>query len=263
MGQTINLSGRHKTHIKYDPYNPNTKEYDYPLSRGIRKHGEEEYELIVLEKDVPLEKLNERETYYIELYDTYNSGYNQNIGGSHNTNWYLYDDEIIDMIVSMLKDNQYSLPDIVRITGVSMTHVYNINLGIRRFRKDETYPIRDESFLTRGQKLTKQDVEEIRDILKNTTIPISEIKKMYNCSTISLINSGVEHCSDEWEYPIRKPKITKEVVNLIKHEIVNTEKTFKDIACQYGVTSGAIGHINNGRSYRELGVEYPLRKKIK
>ena len=39
----------------YDPFNKNTKEYNYPLSRGIRKYGIDEYELIILEENIPLE----------------------------------------------------------------------------------------------------------------------------------------------------------------------------------------------------------------
>ena len=52
IGQTVNLEYRHKQHIKYDPWNPNNKEYNYPLSRGIRKYGSNAYELIILEDNL-------------------------------------------------------------------------------------------------------------------------------------------------------------------------------------------------------------------
>lgn len=32
IGQTVNLKQRRLKHEKYDPYNPNTREYYYPLS---------------------------------------------------------------------------------------------------------------------------------------------------------------------------------------------------------------------------------------
>jgi group I intron endonuclease len=76
VGQTVDLETRHKKHICYDPFNINTREYDYPLSRGIRKYGEDEYELIILEENVPKAQLNEREKYWIAFYDTYFHGYN-------------------------------------------------------------------------------------------------------------------------------------------------------------------------------------------
>ena len=81
VGQTKNLEQRHKTHIQYDPFNINNPEYNYPLSRGIRKYGEEAYSLIILEDNVPDEQLDEREIYWIKYYNTYFNGYNQSTGG--------------------------------------------------------------------------------------------------------------------------------------------------------------------------------------
>ena len=49
VGQTVNLEYRHKQHMKWDPFNINNLEYNYPLSRGVRKYGEDAYELIILE----------------------------------------------------------------------------------------------------------------------------------------------------------------------------------------------------------------------
>ena len=71
VGQTTDIISRHKQHIKYDPFNINNKEFDYPLSRGIRKYGEDMYELIILEDNLKKEQLNEREIYWIKFYNTY------------------------------------------------------------------------------------------------------------------------------------------------------------------------------------------------
>ena len=54
----------------------NNKEYNYPLSRGIRKYGIDEYELLILEDNIPQEELNAREKYWIRYYDTCFNGYN-------------------------------------------------------------------------------------------------------------------------------------------------------------------------------------------
>ena len=101
VGQTIELEARHKQHILYDPFNMNNKEYDYPLSRGIRKYGAEEYELLILEENIPLDKLDEREKYWIKFYDTYWNGYNQTIGGTFPTKP-IYHDDIINLVITML-----------------------------------------------------------------------------------------------------------------------------------------------------------------
>ena len=71
VGQTVNLEYRNKQHIEYDPYNKNNKEYNYPLSRGIRKYGKEEYELLILEDNLLKKELDDKEKYWIKYYDTY------------------------------------------------------------------------------------------------------------------------------------------------------------------------------------------------
>ena len=63
VGQTINMIQRRQKHEKYDPYNPNTKEYNYPLSRGIRKNGIDAYQFIILETVEKQEDLDNRERY--------------------------------------------------------------------------------------------------------------------------------------------------------------------------------------------------------
>ena len=40
VGQTKNLKERHYRHVKTDPFNEGTKEFNYPLSKGIRLYGE-------------------------------------------------------------------------------------------------------------------------------------------------------------------------------------------------------------------------------
>ena len=62
VGQTKQLSTRHKQHMEYDPYRPTAVEYNYPLSRGVRKYGKDYYSLVILEENVPPEKLDNRES---------------------------------------------------------------------------------------------------------------------------------------------------------------------------------------------------------
>ena len=206
VGQTTDIISRHKQHIKYDPFNINNKEFDYPLSRGIRKYGEDMYELIILEDNLKKEQLNEREIYWIKFYNTYYNGYNQYcmctiseysadsinsivINANHYpyfneitytitdnkiTNGYdqstggsnpvkpIFSEEKIDTVIEMLKDESYSYQDIINKTGVSMTHIYNINTGKRRKRDDLQYPIRQSNTKgTRGLKFSQEECEKI------------------------------------------------------------------------------------------------------
>lgn len=207
VGQSVALEARHKQHILYDPYNSNNKEYDYPLSRGIRKYGPEEYELLVLEQNLPLNLLDEREKFWIAYYDTYWHGYNQTVGGTYPTKPIFHDD-IIDLAIEMLKNEEYSYKDIMDKTGMSMTHIYNINIGARRPQTNQDYPIRKQNVKgTKGLKFSEVEIKAIHEELKNTTYTFKDLAKKYNCSetTIRYINQGVRkaYYLSEYSYPVR------------------------------------------------------------
>lgn len=208
VGQSVALETRHKQHVLYDPYNKKNKEYEYPLSRGIRKYGKEEYELIILDENVPLELLDEREKYWIAYYDTYWHGYNQTTGGTYPTQPIFHDD-IIHLVIDMLKNEEYSYKDIADKTGLSMTHIYNINIGARRPQQNQKYPIRKSNTKgTKGLKFGENEIKAIHEDLKNTTYTFKELAKKYNCSqtTIKYINRGTRknYVLMEYSYPIRQ-----------------------------------------------------------
>lgn len=208
IGQSIDLETRHKQHVQYDPFNINNREYNYPLSRGIRKYGVEEYELIILEENLLQEQLDAREKYWIRFYDTCFNGYNQTIGGSYPSKP-VFDENTVNMVIEMLKDESYSFQDIVDKTGVSMTHVYNINTGHRRKRDELKYPIRENNIKgTQGLKFSQKECKMIHEeILKNEK-PFNEIAKQFRCdsSTIRNINNGKtkRYILEEYNYPLRK-----------------------------------------------------------
>lgn len=208
IGQTINLEYRHKQHMEWDPFNINNLEYNYPLSRGIRKYGEDEYELIILEEVDNKDLLNERERYWIKFYDTYFNGYNQTLGGSNPTKPIFTDDKI-DIVIQMLLDDSYSYKDIMQKTGISMTHIYNINTGKRRKRDDLTYPLRSSNTKgTKGLKFSQEECYNIHLEILETKQTFKQIAKKYKCDAITIrrINQGISksYHLDGFEYPLRK-----------------------------------------------------------
>ena len=94
-------------------------------------------------------------------------------------------------------------------TGVSMTHVYNINTGHRRKRDELKYPIRENNAKgTQGLKFSQEECKIIHEeILKNEK-PFNEIAKHFRCdsSTIRNINNGKtkRYRLEEYNYPLRK-----------------------------------------------------------
>lgn len=272
IGQTINLKNRDDRHLKYNPFDENCKEYNYPLSRGIRKYGVENYKLIILENNLEQSELDKKEKYYIKLYDTYNDGYNQNTGGTHFTAYYKFDKDILGKIIYLLKDTDMSFVDICEITGTSFTHLFNINEGIRRKQDNLNYPIRKYD-LRHGQKLESNTVNSIVEDLRNMRLKMSVIAKKYNCleTTISQINNGKYYYNSTLNYPIRDKRCYKKWEILLSDEdkdeiiyyLLNTHIKYEEIAQMYGVAKRVINYINTGEIFYDDSRSYPLRKSHK
>ena len=54
---------------------------DTHLGRAKKKYGWNDFEIEIIEKGIPKEKMSEREIYWIEYYDTFHNGYNSTRGG--------------------------------------------------------------------------------------------------------------------------------------------------------------------------------------
>ena len=79
IGQSVNIIrrwGDHRHHY-------HNLDYDCTLYKAFRKYGLENFEFEIIEECEP-ELLDEKEEYYIKLYDTYKNGYNLTIGGDFN-----------------------------------------------------------------------------------------------------------------------------------------------------------------------------------
>lgn len=209
IGQTINLKLRDKRHREIDPYDPCLREYNYPLSRGIRKYGNDAYELIILEDNLSQEQLNEREKYWIDYYDTYYHGYNQSLGGS-NPVMVKHNEDEIDKVIDLLKNTSMTFQEIANECDISLTHVYNINTGQRRKRDNIEYPIRSSLAKgNRGLKFSQEEVKEIHEyIINNPDITYKEIGNKYNCDAVTIrrINQGKtkSYQLEGYKYPLRK-----------------------------------------------------------
>lgn len=94
IGQTIlDVRTRFNTHMQ-EAFDSKKKEYDFCLSRGIRKHGREAFDVAVLASDVPKDKLDLIEAHYIDMYNTTDPeiGYNMSKGFRDTSNYKYYDD---------------------------------------------------------------------------------------------------------------------------------------------------------------------------
>ncbi len=74
VGQALDIEERWKRHIR------DINNYDFVIYRAMRKYGVENFSFEVLE-ECDVDKLDEREIYWINELDTYNNGYNMTMGG--------------------------------------------------------------------------------------------------------------------------------------------------------------------------------------
>lgn len=73
IGQTRNEESRKRYHLRAND--------NLHFHNALRKYGSNNFSYEVLEADIPIENLNDREIYWIAYYDTFNSGYNETTGG--------------------------------------------------------------------------------------------------------------------------------------------------------------------------------------
>lgn len=94
IGQSIDLNKRLAHHFS----NIKNNRYDNPLYRAIKKYGLENFDVTIIEvleaSDDLKSKLDEREVYYIQKYNSYGkNGYNQTLGGDGGILGYKFTDE--------------------------------------------------------------------------------------------------------------------------------------------------------------------------
>ena len=94
----------------------------YKLYNAIRKYGKDKFYIELLEKDIPINKLNEREIYYIDKFNSCNSGYNTTKGGDGRTINTNYDEQ---QIISCYKQGM-SCAEIGNLYGVSGTTINRV-----------------------------------------------------------------------------------------------------------------------------------------
>lgn len=84
VGQTVRLEKRIKQHAT-QAFNPKCAAYDCAFHRAIRKYGLDNFKFEILEEDIPRDKLDEREIYWINKMQSFGSnGYNMTLGGNGN-----------------------------------------------------------------------------------------------------------------------------------------------------------------------------------
>ena len=267
VGRTNNLERRRREHEVYEPTEVNRPHYNYPLSRGIRKYGKDAYKCEIIEEVSTYEESLKQEKYWIKYYNTFNdpSKYNYTPGGELSFTTAKFEDEIIEEVKNLL-EQRVDYETIKDRTGISISHISEINTGKRRRDRNRIYPINE---MTRGRKINSEQLQEIICLLQNTDMTCAEIGQKYNVSgtAIQKINYGSLQRQEGITYPIRtriiphrKHTLTTEELSELCNDIINTNISFNQLANKYNISTTTVYNINKGTSHKNDKYTYPLRK---
>ena len=166
IGQTIRtLKARFKEHCRIKC---SVNESNMLIKRAIKKYGKDKFTITELER-CDEELLDEREIYYISLYDSYNKGYNMTEGGKSGTKPLKLSKKDQEECISLYKSG-FSLRSISKEYNVDKTtikHIIEINdIPLRTTRtyklsqKDRLQIISDSKILSRKDILKKWNISK-------------------------------------------------------------------------------------------------------
>ena len=123
-------------------------------------------------------------------------------------------------------------------------------------------------------KLTEEQFQQVYKDLIDNVLSLQQIADKYemNLSSISRLNNGHTYFHTSINYPIRKDKpgvsginsgnskFSQEDVDNIVKLLIENKMTIQEIASLYNVYDSTIRNINNGKTYKNPNLSYPLRE---
>lgn len=241
--------------------------------RALKKYGINNFDIEIIEKNIPLNELDKREIYWIKIYNSYytsNKGYNLTKGGQWGNSSQLICGSAENEIKDLIENSNLTFQQIGNLFGVSISCISNINTGKTFYEENRYYPIRNTLQHT---KLNNELVNKIIDYLKNSQLSIIDIGLTLGISdfTIGEINRGKNSwCPKNIQYPIRKNiqqntyqnKINKKQVQEICYKLIFTSNTIEEIAKQYNLGKNTVGDISRGITWKQITHQFklPIRK---
>lgn len=110
---------------------------------------------------------------------------------------------------------------------------------------------------------TYEEINKLKYDLKYSSLNNTELAEKYhydNCSSINRINTGAMWKDEKEHYPLRDSYLSTEKLDYIIKQLLNTEKSQKEIATELELSRSTITMINIGENNRRSDLEYPIRK---
>lgn len=169
---------------------------------AMRELGIDNFYLEILE-ECPLEQLNEREQYYIDLYDSWHNGYNNGnssnfLDGENNCNAKLTEEDIKDIRLrqSKMKENRREIYEDYKdkVTWTNFLYICKyltwVNI-LTEYNTDEIMSWHKKQLGNESRKFSMEQLEEIVK-LRNSGLSYEKIAKIFdkNRRTIERIFTG-------------------------------------------------------------------------
>ena len=189
IGQTSDYKRRFVEH-KAKGYG---QEKNKLLYYAFDKYGIDNFSFEVIEET---EDYNERENYWIKYYNALKpNGYNMTEGGENppvvkreEHHLATHSEADIQVVINLLKDTDFSIEKIAKLTNYNPSSINRINTGKLWFDKNIDYPIRKN--ITKSYREERAD--NIINALLHTELTQKQIAEKYGVgrSTVTAINNG-------------------------------------------------------------------------
>nr|DAG72515.1 MAG TPA: intron associated endonuclease [Bacteriophage sp.] len=174
VGQTIQtLNKRFNGHCCYSKSDRSINMY---IKRAIHKYGRDKFHIQLIE-ECPINILNEREKYWINFYDSYNTGYNLTLGGQDSN---YFNINKLENVIDIKKFEQYILEfkplvsEVANHFGISKCSVYNL---INRINNPNL--ILNSYNPRKGRTIEDIDKEELINLYKEGWSILDLVKKYH------------------------------------------------------------------------------------
>lgn len=266
IGQTVQKLQRRIDHHLQD-----AKKDNLYFHKAIIKYGKDNFKWSILEDNIQIDILDEKEMYYISKYESNISekGYNLTNGGRDAIISSKLKEEQVESIKDLLLNTKQSLTSIANDFNISIYAISDINNG-KSWKTNIEYPIRKTN---RAKRLPTKIVESIIQELILDELPTMKIAEKHNINFTTVIDimNGRIHKKESLSYPLRiinnnkhksLLKLNDEKVIEIIDLLENTNMLIKDIAIKFNAAPTTIADINKGRSWKQIhNKQIPIRKK--
>jgi group I intron endonuclease len=196
VGLTTNFPTRIRSHLQV----ASTLKIDSELYRDMNTNLTN-FSFQILQEQVPLKKLREVETNWIEKLGTLSEYNIVRKSGNERLN-----ENEIDEICSLIETTNLKFEEIALIFEVSSALIADINLGRAWGNSKFIYPLRKTT--VKRKKLTEKDILDIYEKLRNPLLSFDDIKKCYGWDSQAVlrkINNGTYSIKllPSEAYPIR------------------------------------------------------------